>query len=90
MPHAIAINGVNGQIKWGYVQAAVVDSWSLAVDATGGELTGVVSSPPNEFAVAQPALRFVVPRQQVTWEWPIESLQMTDGRLHARLGRKKE
>ena len=90
MPHTIEISGVNGEIKWGYVLAAEVGTWSISVDATGGELTGTVSSPPNEFAASQQPLRFVAERPKVTWEWPIQTLQVIDGRVTARLGPIKE
>jgi hypothetical protein len=90
MPHNISLSGKDGVIKWGYVQVASVDTWSIEVDATGGELTGVVGSPHNEFAASQQPVRFVVPRDSVTWEWPILTLQITDGRVNARLGPFKE
>ncbi len=90
MSHAMTSSGQHGVIKWGYITAAEIDEWSIAADATGGELTARVSSPLNEYAASQQPVRFVVPREKVTWEWPIETLQITDGRVHARLGPFKE
>lgn len=91
MPHQLTITGQRGVIKWGYVVAAEVAEWAIAADATGGELTGRVSSPHNTYAVSQQPVRFVVPRAKVTWEWPIDTLQIADdGRLTARVGPIKE
>lgn len=90
MPHQIEITGAAGQIKWGYQVVAEIANWSVSADATGGDLTGTVGSPCDEFGVTQQPLRFVVPRPKVEWEWPIESLQIVDGRAYARLGPPKE
>ncbi len=90
MPHQMTISGAAGVIKWGYLTVAEVDTWSIEAEAIGGALTGVVSAPHNEYAASQQPVRFVVPREKVTWEWPIEMLQITDGRVNARLGPIKE
>lgn len=91
MAHRITFTGQAGEIRWGYRPVAALASWTLDADATGGALTGSLSaSADNAFWVSQQPLRFVVPRPTGAWTWPIESLQVADRQVTARLGHPQE
>lgn len=91
MAHTIRYAGVRGEIRWGYHVVAPVADWAFDADATGGDLTGAVGFPRNEYGLTQHPLRFAIPRPKgPDWEWPIDSLQIVDDRLIARLGPPKD
>lgn len=78
-----SLTGAGGSIKWAYHVAAELGEWTLISGATGRVLSAAVTSS-DAFRVTQAPLRFTVPMRR--WAWPIESLQIVDGRLTARLG----
>ena len=80
------IEGIEGELRWGYFQGAALGAWSLTLNPTGGHLTAkVVWSDASR--VTQHPLTFRVVRQKgPALEWPVESLQIVDGTLSARLG----
>lgn len=82
----ITIGGLSAVIKWGYHEAASLGKWDLSARETGGDLTAkVVSS--KDFELSQPVLKFCVMRQNgPAWKWPVLSLWIADGTLHAQLG----
>lgn len=76
--------GVRGELRWAYHEAGIVRDWVITGDGRQRTLTGRVEAV-NAFRVSQRPLVFVVPRRR-PWRWPIDTLQMTDGTLTARLG----
>lgn len=78
----IALRGVEGAVKWGYYSAATLGAWTLSWEGAAGSLTGTVKQA-DAFRVAQHPLTFVVQRPTCTWSWPVDSLQIVDGQLHA-------
>ncbi len=81
--HASTLTWDGGEIRWAYHVAASVRSWTITSGNGERILTGVVEAV-DAFRVAQAPLRFTVPFKR--WAWPIESLQIADGRFTARLG----
>jgi hypothetical protein len=80
------IRGPEGVVTWGYHHAATLGPWTLTASDTGGEVTAAVTSS-DDYKLSQPALKFCVPRQNGTaWKWPVLSLWVADGTLHASLG----
>lgn len=76
-----------GFVKCSYRTAAEVSRVHIAFDkktkrATLGALVGT-SDP---YLLQQRPLLFVVPTKAAVFRWPIESVQVVDGQLHARLG----
>ncbi len=81
--NAATLTWNGGEIRWAYHVAASVRSWTLTSGNGGRTLTGDIEAV-DAFRVAQAPLRFTVPSKR--WSWPIESLQIADGRFTARLG----
>ncbi len=83
---SVTIGGPTAVIKWAYHDAATLGKWELAARETGGDLTAIVVSA-DDYRLSQPALKFRVTRQNSTdWIWPVLSLWVADGTLHAVLG----
>ena len=76
------LTGQRAALYWSYHQAAVLGSWTVS----GLNLTASVTSV-NEALMSQPsALTFKVHREHTApWVWRVESLQMTNGTITARL-----
>jgi hypothetical protein len=84
------LRGLAAQVKWGYRVAASLGPWELAMESHGGTLTAAVVSS-DACAVSQRPLIFEVSRPKgQRWVWPIESLQIKDGRLTASVGPLQE
>lgn len=90
MAHSLMIHGEEGQVRWGYLSAVTLRSWTMAKDETGQlTLTAGVASV-DTFRASQRPLMFVVPRANGAWRWPIlTELQIVDGTLSASLGPKE-
>ncbi len=83
---SITIGGKTAVLKWAYHDAAMLGTWEITARNTGGDLTATVVSS-DDFMLSQPALKFCVPRQNgPAWIWPVLSLWVADGTLHASLG----
>ena len=81
-----AITGVVGQIKWHYYVAAAINGYHVTRSDDGhwGLTATVVLA--DAFKMAQRPLTFVAPTDKGEWRWPIESHELADGALRARLG----
>ena len=80
------IQGTSGVIKWAWHDAATLGAWTLTTRDTGGDLTATVTSS-DDYTLTQPALTFCVTRQNgITWKWPVNTLFIADGTMHASLG----
>jgi hypothetical protein len=85
MPGSFTCRGVVGELRWGYHLAAVLGPWTLAMSPGGLDLTATVVSH-DAFRTSQPSVTFHVTRQdKAPWVWPVESLQIANGVLSARL-----
>ena len=82
---ALTVAGVEGELRWSYHRAAVLGAWSIVRDPAGRVLTAIVVSQ-DTYRVSQRPLVFVAPHGTHAWTWPIETLQLSDGTLTARLG----
>lgn len=83
----VTIRGVTGQIYWGYHLAGTVRGWTAI--RTGAADPGTVTATIvhlDPFRAAQHPLTFVVPHAHGTWRWPIDSLEIGQTELVARLG----
>ena len=80
------ITGVVGQIKWHYYVAAAIHGYRIARAPDGvWSLAGIVGVS-DAFKLSQRPLAFVAPHAKGEWRWPIETFEITDGALTARLG----
>lgn len=81
------VQGIEGQIKWGYLPAVVFGPWTYEGHGSTGTLTAqVVSS--NEFRLVQKPLVAVVPMGHATWCWSVIGLQISGSTLIASLERQ--
>ena len=79
--NAFVVRGQEGALCWGYHQAAVLGPWTI----TGDTLKATVISH-DAFRTSQPSVTFRVPRPRTApWVWPIDTLQIANGTLTARL-----
>lgn len=85
----ITYRGDRAILKWGYLDAGTVGTWTVVVDPTGADLSASVVTM-DAFRVAQRPITFAVARPSGTWRWPVESLHIEGGTLTARLGPPKE
>jgi hypothetical protein len=82
--------GPEAQVKWGYHLAVSLGPWELMADDRGGTVTATVVTH-DACAASQQPLTFVVPRPKGhKWVWPIQSLQIADGKLTASVGPLQE
>lgn len=82
------IRGPHAELCWAYYQAAVLGPWTITMHPSGCELTATVLTH-DAFRTSQPSLTFRVARPHAAaWVWPVESLQIADGTLTARLTQK--
>ena len=83
------ITGVDGMLKWNYREVAVLGPWTITMTGKGLDLTAHVVGEVDQYATTmQPsALTFFGSRQTtgVRWRWPVTSLQIANGTLHACL-----
>lgn len=84
----LTVTGVEGSLRWGYHQAAVLRAWKICREESGVTLTATVVSQ-DAFRVSQRPLVFVATHAKGAWTWPIEMLQIQDGALTAHLGPQK-
>lgn len=84
------ITGVVGQIKWAYYVAAAINGYTVTRAETGEwRLSGTVVLA-DAFKLAQRPLTFVAPHAKGEWRWPIQSLELANGQVFARLGPPEE
>jgi len=83
--HGFTFTGMTGAVRWGYRSAAALGPWKVTRTEHGLELTAQVTSV-DAFAVSQRPLKFVAPHAKGAWTRPIDTLQIADGTLTARLG----
>lgn len=79
------ITGVVGHIKWHYYTAAAINGYTVSRAGTEWSLRAIVVLS-DAFKLTQRPLKFHAPHEHGEWVWPIESMQIADGALTARLG----
>jgi len=80
-----SVTGHKAELWWAWHQAATMGDWSLSF-GTATTLTASIQTV-DDYRVSQRPLVFVVPRLQgPAWRWPVEGLQIADGRVTATLG----
>lgn len=85
MFRGLTITGKEAEIRWGYRKAARLSSYILTADGASGTVTGTVAEA-DSFTLTQPALTFRIVRQNgPAWSYPVQSLQVADGTLTARV-----
>lgn len=82
---SLTVRGTKGSVLWGYRSAADFTSWTIARPEGHWQLLAVLLRV-DRFAIRQRPLLFAAPRQQGFWCWAIESIDVGDHRLLARLG----
>lgn len=81
------VQGVQGQICWGYLPAVVFGPWTYEGHGKTGTLTAqVVSS--HEFRLKQKPLEAIVPVGRAEWRWSVNTLQISGTELVASLVRQ--
>lgn len=84
-----SITGVVGQIKWAYYVAADIHGYTITRSEARWSLSGFVGVS-DAFKLSQRPLTFVAPTAKGDWRWPIETIEIADGRLIASLGPPEE
>jgi hypothetical protein len=88
--NTLTFGGAEGELRWGYHHAASLGTWTLKAGQEGLVLTAKVVSH-DTFRTSQPSLTFRVPRPKTApWVWPVESLRIEGGTLHAVLTPQKD
>ncbi len=83
--NSFVFRGEAAELRWGYHPAATLKDWILTPSATSLTVTArIVSS--DAYRVSQRPIVFAVPRQAVTWRWPVLSLQIVGETMTASLG----
>jgi len=87
----ITIRGVTGTLYWGYFLAGTVGSWTVVRGGPTdpGTLTATVITV-DTFRASQHPITFVVQHKHGVWRWALDTLQIADGMLTARLSPPKE
>lgn len=81
MANAIAIKGVAAELRWGYHIAATLRAWAVGGVPGAWTFTATIVQK-NGFMVSKRPLFIVTPNG---WQWPVETLQITDDALMATL-----
>ncbi len=84
MNNRMVLRGSGGLVKWSYHTAASLDAWTITAEPTGTTLTAKVVSQ-DTFAASQRPLTLVIPRPKGQWTWAVDSLQIVDSTLTAKL-----
>jgi hypothetical protein len=79
------MRGAAGAVMWSYHVAASLADWTYTAEPDGGTVTAKVVTH-DAFKVSQQPVTFVVRRPTGQWTWPIQSLQIANGTLTARVG----
>lgn len=82
----MTLRGVVGRVEWGYFTAAAIEGYTVTVDEfrRWSLSARVIQSDP--FKISRRPLQFVAPHATGTWTWPIRTLELEHGILHATLG----
>ena len=80
-----SITGVRGRVRWAYYDAAILAQYTLTREDGIWRLAGQVLML-NAIMLQQRPLLFEVPHAGGAWRWPIEVINVQDGRLSATLG----
>ena len=81
------IGAAAGFVKHAYHRAATIVDYAIVVDPPTRRLTlGGTVAASDPYLLAQTPLLFVVPTKAGRLRWPIESVQVADGRIVAALG----
>lgn len=87
--HAVYIRGAAGAILWGYRSAATFTSWRIRKTGSGRWILTATIAHVEPFAIRQTPLLFTAPREGTCdgfWAWGVETVQVGDRQLVARLG----
>jgi hypothetical protein len=82
----VVLRGGPGALLWGYREAAVLSSWTIAKQKDHWRLSATLTRA-DTFQCRQKPLLFTAPRHKGMWAWPlVGEAQIEQGRLQARLG----
>ncbi len=81
----VTVRGATGAVKWSYHEAASLSSWAVT-SVEGVRTLSATLIKSDAFRVSQRPLRFVATRDDVSWAWPIQELQIQGASLTATLG----
>ncbi|HEV8211055.1 MAG TPA: hypothetical protein VGP77_13065 [Vicinamibacterales bacterium] len=87
--HFVQIRGAAGEILWGYRPAATFKRWTIRKGGSGQWILTARLVRVEPFAIRQTPLLFTAPREETRdgfWAWGVESVQVGDRQLVARLG----
>jgi hypothetical protein len=84
------IRGVVGRIDWGYFAAAAINGYTIHRRRDGTwSLRGTIVTV-DAFKIRQRPLVFIAPHKDGEWRWPVQSIELGEGRgpraLSATLG----
>lgn len=79
------VRGVTGDLRWGYLPAAVFGPWRLSTTPDGGTLDGAVASV-DAFRLTQQPLVAVLPIGRSVYRYPVLSVDVSGPTLTASLG----
>lgn len=87
--HAVQIRGAAGAILWGHRPAASFTRWRIRKGGAASWILTATIARVEPFAIRQTPLLFTAPREGTRdgfWAWAVESVQVGDQQLIARLG----
>ena len=81
------LGGAAGVVKYAYHAAATVVDYTITVDPPTRRLTlGGAVTTSDPYWLTQTPLLFVVATKAGVLRWPVQAVEVTEGRLVARLG----
>jgi hypothetical protein len=84
----LRIRGTAASILWGYRPAAVLKTWAIARVKNQWTLVATIERI-EPFMIRQRPLLFTAPRERARdgmWAWGVDSVQLSDRSLIAKLG----
>ena len=76
MSNKAVVTGTTGELRWGYLPAARVASWTATMESPEAWRLRASLETVDAFRVTQRPLTFVVRRPSGEWRWPMPELQI--------------
>jgi hypothetical protein len=83
----LTVSGVSGQVRWGYLTAAVFGAWHFDGEGARGTITTSQLLDAHEMYLTQIPLVVAVAMGRATWRWKVESLTRSGNTLSMQVSR---
>lgn len=80
------LTGIVGHVKWHYYTAAAINGYTVRCSAQRQWTLTATVVLSDAFKMAQRPLTFVAKHAKGEWRWPVQTHELNNGRLTARLG----